>query len=344
LSEGSLKPLIVPVFIPNQGCPFRCVYCEQERITSQSSRPVDGKQIEAVLDRAIRSKNFGVAKNREVAFYGGTFTNLPFSRMCEALEAVAPYIREGFFHSIRVSTRPDRLDKNRLETLKAYGVGTVELGAQSMEEEVLASSLRGHTAEDTAGAVHLLKSFGFKVGIQLMPGLPGDSEEAFRSTITKVLRLKPHMVRLYPTLVIRGTVLARWYREGKYKPLSLEEAVQICVEACIRLEARGISVIRIGLLCTGKLVEEGEILSGPWHPAFGFLVRSMVYRKQIEEDLPKAGEFSRIAIRLPPRDVPLLRGHRNHGIQWIKSLTGATIVRVEPDDSLAPGKLLVEKI
>jgi len=343
LSEGALKPLIVPVFIPNQGCPFRCVFCEQERITSQPRGPVDGRQIEAVLHRAIRSKNFDAARNREVAFYGGTFTNLPFSQMCEALEAVAPFIRGGFFHSVRVSTRPDRMDRNRLETMKAYGVGTVELGAQSMEEKVLACSLRGHTAEDTVRAVHSLKSFGFKVGIQLMPGLPGDSEAAFRSTITKVLRLRPHMVRLYPTLVIRGTVLARWYREGKYEPLSLEEALQICVEACIRLEAQGIPVIRIGLLGTGKLLEEGEILSGPWHPAFGFLVRSTAYRKQIEGFLPRAGEFSRITIRLPHRDVPLLRGHRNQGVQWIERFTGATVVRVEPDDSLAPGKVLVEK-
>jgi histone acetyltransferase (RNA polymerase elongator complex component) len=147
--------------------------------------------------------------------------------MEELLEAVAPYLKQGFFRSIRVSTRPDALQEKQLQLMRNFGVSSVELGSQSMDDEVLTLSQRGHTARDTVESVHLLRQHGFKVGIQLMPGLPGDSEEKFMKTVEEVIKLRPHMVRLYPTVVIRGTELAKWYKEKKYHPLRLEEAVKI---------------------------------------------------------------------------------------------------------------------
>ena len=341
--ERQLKPLIVPIFIPNLGCPNRCIFCEQEKITSQSSHKINREHVKKVLDKAINSKNFDVRREPEVAFYGGTFTRLPLGRMKELIEAVVPYIRKGFFRSIRVSTRPDALDKERLEVMKGYGVNTIELGAQSMDDEVLLLSQRGHTAEDTVRAVQILKRMGFRVGIQLMPGLPGDSNEKFRSTITQVIALQPDMVRLYPALVIRGTELAIWYKEGKYQPLRLEDAVDICIESCIQLESKDIPVIRVGLMSSPSLLEKGQIIAGPWHPSFGFLVRSGMHQKKIEPLLPMPGTALKIIIIAPKREIPLVRGYKNQGIMWIENRTGAKIVKVKSDDSIPPGRVRFEK-
>jgi len=344
LSEGKLKPLIVPVFIPNMGCPHRCVFCEQERITSQHKFPVNGRHVEKILDMAVRSRDFDPQRKPEVAFFGGTFTRLSKERMETLLGAVAPYIKRGLFQSIRVSTRPDALDKERLDLMKAYGVLTVELGAQSMDDRVLSLSNRGHTAEDTVKGVQSLREYGFRVGIQLMPGLPGDSNEYFRSTITRVIALHPDMVRLYPALVIRGTELVHWYSEGRYSPLSLEEAVEICMEGCMRLESEDIPVIRIGLMSSPTLLKEGQIVAGPWHTAFGFLVRSGIHLKKIASCLPGQGEVSQIRIHAPKREANLVRGYKNQGIEWIEQMTGAKVVGVEPDDSIGSGEIRIEKL
>ena len=264
--------------------------------------------------------------------------------MEELLETAANYVKQGFFESIRVSTRPDALDENRLAVMKGYGVLTVELGAQSMDAHVLKLSKRGHTAEDTVKAVRVLKRYGFRVGIQLMPGLPGDSRKTFRSTITKVIELRPKMTRLYPAIVIRGTELAYLFRKGRYEPLKLEAAVEICAEGCIRLENQGIPVIRIGLMSSPTLLEKGQVLGGPWHTAFGFLVRSYIHHQNMQKELPDWGVASQIKIKAPKREIPLVRGYKNRGLQWIMRQTGAGVIRIEPDDSILPGQVRIEKI
>jgi len=215
---------------------------------------------------------------------------------------------------------------------------------QSMNNNVLTLSKRGHTAEDTVRAVQILKEFGFKVGAQLMPGLPGDTKETFQSTIRQVIDLRPHMSRLYPALVIRGTTLARWYRDKRYQPMALEEAVQICMESCILLEAENIPVIRIGLMSSPSLLEDGQIVAGPWHPAFGFLVRSGVYRKNLESILPRPGDVSQIKISVQRKAIPLLRGFKNQGLKWIENKTQARVIKVDSDDSIPFGMARFEAI
>jgi len=320
------------------------VFCEQETITSTPARHITGEEVGRVLTEAVGSKDFRCHRDREVAFYGGTFTGLPLPHMKELLEAASPYLRDGMFHGIRISTRPDSVDEARLDLVGRYGVRTVELGAQSMDDQVLSLSRRGHTAEDTARAVELLKHRGFRVGIQLMPGLPGDSRSRFRSTVDHVTGLAPDMVRLYPTVVIQGTTLAAWYRTGRYEPMALEEAVEVCVESCLWLEKAGITVIRIGLMSSPDLVAEGRIVAGPWHPSFGFLVRSGVYHKRIEPQLPRAAEAAEIRLRVHSQEIPLLRGFRNEGIKHIQAKTGATAVTVEGDDAIPRGGIAVETI
>ncbi len=342
--RGQKGSLIIPIFIPNQGCPNRCVYCKQETITDQWNQPVHAITIKRTLDGAIKSDRFDASSGPEVAFYGGTFTRLSKRRMVELLEAVAPYLRKGFFRSIRVSTRPDELDMERLDLMGRFGVSTVELGAQSMDDEVLKLTKRGHTRQDTIESVHLLKGNGFRVGIQLMPGLPGDSEERFMKTVEKVVELQPNMVRLYPTIIIRGTELDRWYKEKRYQPLQLEEAVKICQEACVRLESEGIPVIRIGLMSSPSLLKKGEIVAGPWHRAFGFLVRSGIHQKRIEPYLPKPENAKKIMLRAPHREIPLVRGYKNRGLRLIEDKTGAKVIGVIPDESLPSGRIGVELI
>ena len=222
------------------------------------------------------------------------------------------------------------------------GVRCVELGAQSMDERVLELSRRGHSAEDTIRGVRTLREKGFRVGIQLMPGLPGDSPRRFRETISKVIALHPDMVRLYPAVVLRGTELARRFEAGRYRPLTLSAAVDLCAESCARLEARSIPVIRIGLMSSPSLLREGQIVAGPWHTAFGHLVRSRIYLKGIEAHLPPPGSAAQLSIGVSRRDVPLLRGHKNQGLHWIQSLCGARISRVVVDDTLPRGAVTIE--
>jgi histone acetyltransferase (RNA polymerase elongator complex component) len=344
LDQRTRKPLIVPIFIPFQGCPQRCIYCEQEKITDQPVQSLDRSFVERTLGVAICSKRNHPARGREIAFYGGTFTRLPLERMKDLLRMVAPYIQRRLFDSIRISTRPDAVDVERLKVLKEFGVSTVELGTQSMNDQVLGLTKRGHTAEDTVRAVRLLRKFGFRVGIQLMPGLPGDSDLTFMETIEEVVRLQPDMARLYPTLVIRGTELAEWYKEGKYRPLQLEEAVSICRRSCERLEGAGVHVIRIGLMSSPSLVQKGQIVAGPWHEAFGHLVRSEIHFEKIRSYLPKNGKVPEIRLQVPPADIALVKGHKDTVLQRIKKLTGADVVKVCPDPSVPSGCLRVERL
>ncbi len=339
----SKSPLIIPVFIPNQGCPHQCIYCNQEKITDQPGTPVDASHVRNRLDQAVGSSRFTSYEEREVAFYGGSFTSLGKKRITELLEAVKPYMEQGLFSSIRVSARPDAIDGERLELMRNLGVSTVELGAQSMDDNVLSLSRRGHTAADTTASVKILKKYGFKVGIQLMPGLPGDSKEGFFRTINNVIGLQPDMARLYPAIVIEGTELADWYNHKRYQPLSLEEAVLICREACISLERNGIPVIRIGLMSSPSLLKEGQIVAGPWHSAFGFLVRSDIHLKGIQDLLPGHGDVSQIGIRAPLREIPLIRGYKNQGLRLIEEKTGARIIYVKHDDSLPHGRIGIDR-
>ena len=341
--QRSKKSLIVPVFIPNQGCPDRCVYCDQEKVTSQTAGSIQAAAVTGVLEQAVRSPRFNPGGQAEVAFYGGTFTRLPKAKMQELLEAVAPYMKQGMFHSIRLSTRPDALDRQTLLFLKSFKVETVELGAQSLDDEVLNLSRRGHSARDTVESVRLLREHGLRVGIQLMPGLPGDSAERFLATVDRVVDLHPDMVRLYPTVVLEGTELAQWHRNGRYEPWGLDEAVEVCSESVLRLEGQGIPVIRIGLMSSPSLRKAGQVVAGPWHEAFGHRVRSEVYHRKIESFLPGRGEATNIRIRVHPKEVPLMRGFKNRGIRAVEMKTGATVDGVIPDASLPSGHIRVEQ-
>jgi histone acetyltransferase (RNA polymerase elongator complex component) len=263
--------MIIPFFIPHSGCPHRCVFCNQKKITGEHDQPLPESIPAKIADYLKTDKK---KRPVQVAFYGGTFTALPLDTQRRYLMTVTPFIEAGKVESIRLSTRPDCISEEILSLLAEHRVSTVELGAQSMDDSVLAGAGRGHTTADTVGAVALLRKHAFSVGIQLMPGLPEDTRERFFRTVDKTLEIKPDIVRIYPALVIKDTLLEKLYYAGQYTPLSLDEAVSWCKIALGRFEEAGIKVIRMGLQPTEELLKPGTIVKGPYHPSFRQLVQT----------------------------------------------------------------------
>lgn len=331
--------MIVPFFIPHAGCPHQCVFCNQKKITGKAGRP-DPASIPATIKTYLAT---GAGKRpAEVAFYGGSFTALPRETQKEYLEAVRPFIESGRVEAIRLSTRPDGITNEILSFLKPYRVKTVELGAQSMDSAVLARSDRGHTAADTENAVNVLKDHGFAVGVQLIPGLPGDSAETFLDTVDKTIALKPDFVRIYPALVIKGTPLEDLYKRGEYSPLPLDDAVTQCREALIRFDRAGIPVIRIGLQPTEELEQPGTIIAGPYHPAFRQLVESSLFLGKMRKSLREQGDTrAPAAFHVSPADVSSATGRHRANIHTLEREFGLSGIRVVPDARIPRGTILL---
>ncbi len=263
------KQLIIPIFIPFGGCTHQCVFCNQAGITGRDDLP-STSEIPVTIEEHLGTWR-GTGR-REVAFYGGSFTGLSEGAQRAYLEVVKPYLDDNRIDGIRLSTRPDYISPTSLALLKEYGVETVELGLQSMDDKVLKLSGRGHLASDTVSAVELLKSEGFTVGLQLMPGLPGDTAELAVKTAKEAIKLAPDFVRVYPTLVIKDTPLFKLYERGDYEPWELEDMVSVCKEILSLFKEAGIKVIRVGLQTTEEL--RRDFVAGPMHPSFRQLIES----------------------------------------------------------------------
>ena len=261
----------IAVFIPDLGCPHRCVFCNQKTI-SGAKHAATAREIDAAVQTAVRS---GIdPQTAELAFFGGSFTCIDRARMCAYLSQAQRYLNAGVIGGIRVSTRPDGIDPERLSLLRQYGVTAIELGCQSMDDDVLRLAQRGHTAADTVRACRLVKDFGFALGVQMMTGLPGSSDVTDRRTAEQLIALAPDTARIYPTLVFAGTRLDDLYRAGTYRPQSLDEAVALCSELLLLFAQHGVRVIRLGLHA-----DDGAraCLAGPFHPALRELCESRIY-------------------------------------------------------------------
>jgi histone acetyltransferase (RNA polymerase elongator complex component) len=269
----------------------------------------------------------------QVAFYGGSFTALPFETQEGLLRACKPFLKEGVIHSLRVSTRPDYCSPAGLDILAAHRVATVELGVQSMADEVLTISRRGYDKERVKEAVRELHQQGFEVGVQLMVGLPGDDAEHFAATIKEVIQIRPHFVRIYPTLVIKGTLLEEWFRQGRYSPLSLEQAIILAKEALTQFQQVHIPVIRIGLQPTPSLEAPGTIVAGPYHPAFRQLVEGMLLYEQAADLLAESPvkEGMSPTFLICPEDISTFYGQGRHNIQRLQETFDVREIRVRPD-------------
>jgi histone acetyltransferase (RNA polymerase elongator complex component) len=311
------RPYIIPLFLPHMGCPHRCVFCNQTSITGHEDGRLSLQQVRKTISEFLGFKG----RHRgpvEVAFYGGNFLGLPESYREFLLNEAQRFVEKGQINSIRFSTRPDTITTDGLKALAPYTVRVVEVGAQSMDETVLSLSGRGHTAGHTRKSVKLLKDRGLAVGLQIMPGLPGDTPESILETGRRVAELKPDVVRIYPTVVVRNTILEKWYQKGRFKPLSLADAVRLTKRLYLLFNGHGISVIRMGLQATGSLLEPGAVVAGPFHPAFGHLVYSAVFLDTATRELERQQTASRkIALKVHPHDVPKMKGLKNYNIKQL---------------------------
>lgn len=270
-----MKHCIIPVFIPHLACPYSCVFCNQKHISGTHSVP-DSSSIRTIIDRHLATMD-ATQTFIEIGFFGGSFTCLPPDRQRYFLELTTPYLQSGKVKSIRVSTRPDYINPEILMLLKEYLVQTVELGVQSLNDSVLMLSGRGHTTEDVYSAVDLLKEYGFNVGLQMMIGLPGDQPEISLETARKIVELKPYSLRIYPTLVVKNTMLETMYLNGGYRPLSMDEAIDISAEIMKLCIENNLNVIRLGLHPSEELLNSDALVAGPFHPSFRELVMSRIW-------------------------------------------------------------------
>ena len=275
---------IIPIFIPHMGCPFDCIFCNQGQITARG-KPESKEDIIHIIETHLETIEKKGLQNVEIAFYGGSFTGLPIVIQQEYLGIAKKYKDQGRVNGIRISTRPDYINDEILANLKEYGVDLIELGVQSLDEEVLLKSKRGHTREIVYESSELIKRYGFKLGIQLMIGLPGDSHEKSVKSAIETTVISPDVARIYPTIVIKGTGLEALLEKGEYSPLSLDEAVETAKDMYLILKNAGISVIRMGLKSSDNIAEGKAILGSTFHPAFRQLVESLVAREELERQI-----------------------------------------------------------
>lgn len=255
-----MKHATVALFIPNNGCPHRCSFCSQGIITGKTSQP-GPQDVRSAVQTAVKSLGAS-SKEAEIAFFGGSFTAIKREYMVSLLEAAFPYVCDGSFCGIRISTRPDAISEEILSLLRSYGVTTIELGAQSMDDRVLTLNGRGHTSTQVEEASCLIRSGGFQLGLQMMTGLFGDSPRGTVRTAEKIAALEPDCVRIYPTIILKGTRLAKLYEQGEYASDGLEETVELCAGLLDLFESRGIPVIRLGLHASPELEKDRVAVRG----------------------------------------------------------------------------------
>lgn len=328
-------PFVIPFFIPHQGCPHQCLFCNQNSITGRSCTEGDLKnRIEETLTQWLPRRR--KTEESHFAFYGGSFTCLPKTVQQSMLEAVQPWLRRGEVDAIRLSTRPDCVDKTNCDFLVHYGVRIVELGVQSLDDGVLQASLRGHTEKDCVDAAGHLHRASLEVGVQLMPGLPQESRYSFMQTIKKAIVMQPSFVRLYPALVVANSGLADLYKKGEYSPLSLEMAIALTAWARRSFIKAGIRVVRMGLQPSESL--ESSLLAGPYHPAFGELVISRDWLKKTRQ-LLAANPGKKVEITISPRDLSAFNGRKRANIERLKELGLTDRFEIVVDQYMERGKM-----
>ena len=314
--DQTIKPLVIPVFIPHSGCPHQCAFCNQTIITSQKSRLPDKTGIHQIVTQYLQYK--GDRDQVELAFFGGNFLGLEHENIIQLLDLVQPYIHTEKINSIRFSTRPDTITRQTLDLVRPYNISSIELGVQSMNDDVLLKSKRGHTGMDTIKAIHLLKEYPFKIGVQVMVGLPGDHEDSLFKSTEKVAKLAPDFARIYPLMVLRGSLMERWYTKGRYHPLSLEESIRLVKRMVQIFKAANVDIIRMGLQASDMMEDESMVLAGPWHPAFGHLVLSGLFYDSVcnkIDHLPGLLESEKLVLTVHPKSESRLRGDKNTNLK-----------------------------
>jgi len=302
-----MKPFVVPVFLPHAGCPHRCVFCNQTAVTGTHDGFPAPEQMRTEIERFL-SYNGRNRETTEIAFFGGNFLGLSRQRIQMCLDVASAYINAEKGDGLRFSTRPDTITCRTLQWIAPYPVTTVEIGVQSMADEVLTLSNRGHTAADTRRAISKIKKTSYQLGVQLMVGLPGDNPDISEASARAVVDLAPAFVRLYPVLVLKGSRLENWLREKRYQPLSLDDCVAQLKQLVQLFSAHHIKVIRMGLQATDGL-SAGSVLAGPYHPALGHMVLSEIMRHHAEIEIRKLNPpISDLTLWVHPKSYSRMQG------------------------------------
>lgn len=333
------KHLIIPIFVPHLGCPNNCIFCNQKSISGQT-KEVTKEDVKQIVDEHL--KMFGNQKAyKEIAFFGGSFTGIDVEKQVELLEAAYEYIKEKKINSIRISTRPDYIDKKILKRLKKYKVKTIELGVQSSNDFILEKAKRGHTFEDVKRASKLIRRHGFILGHQMMIGLPESGLPDDMKTAEDLAKLKPKIMRIYPVLVIKGTELEKEYNEGKYRPLNVPQAIEMCKDVYYYLNKKKIKVIRIGLQTTDLIcdpkTEGSTVVAGPYHEAFRQLVEDGMWYDSILDRIKRLSvRVIEAEVVVNPVNVNNVSGHKKENINKFKDLYDIEI-RVKQDSNIPEG-------
>ena len=338
------KHYIIPIFVPHLGCPNDCIFCNQRSISGQQKMITNEdvkKTIEFYLDN-IKDKE----AKKEVAFFGGSFTGIEEEKQEEFLKTAYEFIKAGKIDTIRISTRPDYINKKILKRLKKYKVETIELGVQSANDYILKRANRGHTFEDVKKASKMIRWRGFKLGHQMMVGLPESTRIDEINTAKELIKLRPKMVRIYPVLVIKNTRLEKEYLEGKYTPLTVVQAVETCKELVSMFNQKGIDVIRVGLQNTEEISDpensKSEVVAGPYHPAFRQLVESGLWCDTILAKIKQLNvKVKKVEVTVNPQDANNVIGHKRENIEKLKDMYTLDLI-VKQDKNIKPGKLEIK--
>lgn len=333
-----MKHANLSIFVPHAGCEHRCSFCNQ-RVISGAQTPPTPESVEALASQSLKALG-ARAKSSQIAFFGGSFTAIDRMDMISLLKAAGRFVGENGFSGIRISTRPDAVTKEIMDILWEHHVTAIELGVQSMDDAVLSLNGRGHTAADVMKAVRLIRKYPIELGLQMMVGLYGDTLDGSLRTAQRIVALHPDTVRIYPTVVLRGTELARLYESGAYHPPGLAQTVDACAGMLELFEARGIRVIRMGLHASPDV--EGQMIAGVYHPAFRELCESRLYLRRIRQELEKQGiRTGRITVYGNPRELSKLTGQRRCNLDALKAQ--GVVCRVRPDEALEGRQIHIEK-
>lgn len=320
-----MKHSNISIFIPHNGCPNQCSFCNQHTISGAQKQP-SAEDVTKLLKSACPA--LSTPKNTEIAFFGGSFTAIDRSYMVSLLEAAKPFLTEYGLAGIRISTRPDKIDGEVLDILEKYGVTSIELGAQSMRDEVLAANDRGHSAEDVKRASVMIKERGFELGLQMMTGLYKSSPDDDRFTAEEIIALAPKTVRIYPVVILGGTKLADLYQSGVYKTIPFEEEAELCAELMQKFENAGIRVIRMGLHASESV--GSEAVGGYYHPAFREVCTGILFRRAMEERLTEKGSYE---VYVAPRSVSAANGHKKSNVLFFENK--GVKIKIRPDESIS---------
>lgn len=341
------KQLIIPVFIPHVGCPNDCSFCNQKSISGKSKMPTKEEVIKVIESylKSIKEDDVSI----EIAFFGGSFTGIDTEKQKEYLEIANEYIKNKKVNGIRISTRPDYINKDILKILKKYNVKTIELGVQSTNDYILKRCDRGHTFEDVKNASKLIRKYKFNLGHQIMVGLPESTKLDEIRAAKDLIKLKPKMVRIYPVLVIKGTKLEKELEQGEYKPLTVSQAVERCKELLYLFNKKNIQVIRVGLQNTDEITdpkaEKSEVVAGPYHPAFGQLVEDSIWYDSIVNKIKKFNvKAKKVQIIVNPADVNNVIGHKKENVLKLKEIYDVeTIVKGDENIKVGKSRITVEE-